>query len=382
MATVGLYVDAVSATVGLTRGARDFTLTGRTNEAVLAYFATFSTVLAVGLEIHTGSATVGLTGGTANLTLPVGADLTGRTGVSTATAVVTIVLVVNTLAVADSLAGQARDNALTALTNFTVVASSFTGATVFAVSLEVVASTLAFGLSSGTVDGACTVTTDFTLLTLRATSTTVFAVVRGIDTNIVAIGLTFGAVGLHTLALVTVVLTGTIFDFGTKLKASTSILYTNLVLAGDFRSLGRAIKVAFFALRVRTIGNTFVVFTLFEVFADSPTFALAPHTTLTFLGPLDAGFAIGRQATLGVARSTLHTLVIHTSRCRFVGAIFVFEALHTAASTVALFPSGTIFVSSTNAFVVFGTFLCGTCVSLTVNILQARNTSSLGGRTV
>lgn len=182
---------------------------------------------------------------------------------------------------------------MTALTDLTVLTSRITGSTMKTIGLKVVASSLALRLPRWAGDGACTVRTYFARLAFGSTSTAVFTVVGCIDAHPVAVGLSFGACCFHTLPLVTVVLRRAVFDFGAKLKAATCIFHTNLVLTGDLSRLCRALKRSILALTFGAIRNTGVLFTLLEVFANSPTFAFPPHTTTAFLGSFHTSFAIG-----------------------------------------------------------------------------------------
>lgn len=336
-------------------------------------------MFAVRLDIDAVAFAVGLTFGTGHFALSVGANLAGSTVVLALATVFTIGLGVDALAVANLLTSEAGNDALSTLANFAVFAGFVAGSAVCTIGLEVVTSAFASGLAGGAVQVTLAVATDFALLTLRTTSAAVFAIVVGVHADIVAVGLSFGTGCLDTFTLVTVMLTGAVLDLGAPLEAAASIFDTSFVLTGCDIGLGCAIPAVFFALGVRAVGNTLVLFALLEVFADGPTFTLAPYATFAFLGSFHTGFAICGQTALGGAWSTLHTLVVDAGGVVFVGAVFVFQTFDTTASSVAFLTRGAIFVGTTNAFVVLGALLGGAGVRLTMCIFQTRHTFSSGG---
>ncbi len=137
------------------------------------------------------------------------------------------------------------------------------------------------------------------MLALGSTSSTVFAIVAGVDTNPVAVSLAFGTSSFYTFALVTVMLARTAFGLCAPFKATTSVLDTCFVLTWQNVCLCRALPGTFFALGVRTIRDTLVLFTLFKLFAHCPAFTGSPHPTFALLGSFHTGFAIGGKTPLG-----------------------------------------------------------------------------------
>ncbi len=298
MSSVRLHIHTRAAAVGLPSRTANFTLTGSTDEASLADFSTFSAVGSVRLNIHTSPIAIGLPLGTGDLTFSVGTNLPVTTSVVALTAVFTIVLVVHTLFVANGLTGKTRDDTLAALTDFTVFAGGVALSTVTSLGLKVVACSPALRLTGGTGNRTGSISTNFTRLALGTASATVLSVIGGVDTHTVAIGLIFRTGCLHTLALVTIMLGWAIFDLGAELKAASCVLDANLVLTGNLGGLGGTLERSVLALCVGTIGNTLVLFALFKVFANSPTFTSSPDTTFALLGTFHTSFAVGRKTTL------------------------------------------------------------------------------------
>ena len=184
---------------------------------------------------------------------------------------------------------------MSALAHFTIVAGRVAGSTVTSLQLQVVTSSLASSLPCGTVYGASAISTNFTSAAFHTASTAVFAVILCINACVVAVGLTFGASRLHTLSLVTIILSGTFLCFASPLKTPSLVFHANFVFSWNHVSFRRATPGVFLALVGRAIGNTLVLLTLFKVFANRPTITLAPNTTLAGLCPLHTCcFVVGR----------------------------------------------------------------------------------------
>lgn len=318
----------------------------------------------------------------ADFTFAVGADFTVGASVFASTTVSPVGLWIDAGAIAYSLSFETVDDTLPALANLTISTGLFAFSAVVAVVLEVEAGSLAFGLSRGAVQGTFSITTDFAFAALGSTCAAVLAIVGRVDANTVALTLPAGAGRFFAFALVAVVLRRTVFDLRAELKATSGVLDAELVFARNLRGLCGAFKLTFLALGVRAIRDTFVLFAFFKVFAEGPSGAFSPDSTATFLCAFDACLTVGGQATLCISRCTLHALVFYTSGLAFVGAVFVFEALHTASCAVALQAGRTIFVCTADTLVVLGTFLGGAGFRLAVCVLQTGDTPTFAAAVV
>jgi hypothetical protein len=180
--------------------------------------------------------------------------------------------------------------------------------------------------------------------------------------------LTFAADIFDTTLFIRTPFQATFGIFDTDLKGT----WRNTIRRGTF-------SLTFFAGRGRTIENTLLVFTTLVAVTEKNSFALTPGVIgLTGLRSLLAGSrAIRKTNSTGIG-FTGFTAIDNTNG--FVGvsglAMFVIQTFDTATSTIAVLPLRTVFIRTTNTFVVLCTLFGRAGFSLTMNVLQTSDTLS------
>ena len=262
------------------------------------------------LCIHTTATAIGLAFWTAQLTHTGSTDFASPTGIFADTTVEAIGLCINTSRVTNRLTLLAVEHTLTTLADLTVRTSGATLTTVDSLTLKVKTSTITISLPCWTGDQTCSIGTYFAFLTGFSTRPTVIFVSLQVDTGSITVFLTDWTLGFDTFALITIVLTGTVFDFRRPLETTFGIFDTEFILTGDLSGFRLTLKSALCALFGRTVRDTFFFFTLLAVTAGFPSLTLTPYTKRALLRPLDTSVAVFGQTTPRVSGRTLHTVTV------------------------------------------------------------------------